>query len=332
MIYKSSSGDKEIATMPLSYALNALRKLERTEPERVDEIAALKAHTDKLSAENTAKSLAGEAREPVIGDNGGPPLRDTSPRRSFAKDDPKPEGREAIEIHVDDLLTEAGNWADGVALERQEQADAVGKLQRMLQEAAKMVDDRAAVEKKPLQDAVAKVGDWQNGYTAKGLKKTPDGKLTKAILATSNLTTGWLRKQEAERKALADKLAMDAAKAAQDAIAQRQEAKASTDIEVMDKAEDALAAAKALIAQADGAAKEKVKAVAGDGYRAITLRSIWDAEVTNYAQAYAHYKTNPEFMEEFFALIRKYADRDAKHEATRRTIPGIIWHEKKVSR
>jgi len=30
MIYKSSSGDKEISTMPLSYALNALRKLERT--------------------------------------------------------------------------------------------------------------------------------------------------------------------------------------------------------------------------------------------------------------------------------------------------------------
>ena len=321
MIYKSSSGDKEIATMPLSYALNALRKLERTEPERRAEIAALKDHTDRLIAENTAKSLNPEPREPVMGDNGGPPIEDA-----------KPEGREAIEIHVDDLLTEAGNWADGVALERQEQADAVGKLQRMLQEAAKMVDDRAAVEKKPLQDAVAKVGDWQNGYTAKGLKKTPDGKLTKAILATSNLTTGWLRKQEAERKALADKLAMDAAKAAQDAIAQRQEAKESTDIEVMDKAEDALAAAKALIAQADGAAKEKVKAVAGDGYRAITLRSIWDAEVTNYAQAYAHYKTNPEFMDEFFALIRKYADRDAKNEATRRTIPGIIWHEKKVSR
>ena len=194
-----------------------------------------------------------------------------------------------------------------------------------------MVDDRAAVEKKPHQDAVAKIGDWQNGYTAKGLKKTPDGKLTKAILATSNLTTGWLRKQDAERKALADKLALEAAKAAQDAIAQRQEAKASTDIEVMDKAEDALAAAKALIAQADGAAKEKVKAVAGDGYRAITLRSIWDAEVTNYAQAYAHYKTNPEFMDEFFALIRKYADRDAKHEATRRTIPGVLWHERKVA-
>ena len=320
MIYKSSSGDKEIATMPLSYALNALRKLERTEPERTDEIAALKAHTDKLTAENTAKALNPEPREPVIGDNGGPPIEDV-----------KPDGRKAVEIHVDDLLTEAGNWADGVALERQEQADAVGKLQRMLQEAAKMVDDRAAVEKKPLQDAVAKIGDWQNGYTAKGLKKTPDGKLTKAILATSNLTTGWLRKQEDERKALADKLALEAAKAAQEAIAQRQEAKASTDIEVMDKAEDALAAAKALIAQADGAAKEKVKAVAGDGYRAITLRSIWDAEVTNYAQAYAHYKTNPEFMDEFFALIRKYADRDAKHEATRRTIPGVLWHERKVA-
>ena len=320
MIYKSSSGDKEIATMPLSYALNALRKLERTEPERTDEIAALKAHTDKLTAENTAKALNPEPREPVIGDNGGPPIEDV-----------KPEGRKAVEIHVDDLLTEAANWADGVALERQEQADAVGKLQRMLQEAAGMVDERAAVEKKPHQDAVAEIGVWQNGYTAKGLKKTPDGKLTKAILATSNLTTGWLRKQEAERKAIADKLAMEAAKAAQDAIAQRQEAKASTDIEVMDKAEDALATAKALIAQADGVAKEKVRAVAGDGYRAITLRSIWDAEVTNYAEAYSHYKSNPDFMAEFHALIRKWADKDARNEATRRTIPGVKFHEQKVA-
>jgi len=304
--------------MPLSYALNALRKLERTEPERVDEIAALKAHTDALIAENTAKGLA----EPLapIGDNGGPPI-----------DEPKPEGREAVEIHADDLLTEASNWADGVALERQDQADAVGKLQRMLQEAAKMVDDRAAVEKKPLQDEVAKIADWQNGYTAKGLKKTPDGKLTKAIIATSNLTAGWLRKQEAERKALADKLALEAAKAAQEAIAQRQEAKASTDIEIMDKAEDALASAKALIAQADGVAKEKVKAVAGDGYRAITLRSIWDAEVTNYGAAYGHYKANPDFMAEFHALIRKWADKDARNEATRRDIPGVKFHERKVA-
>jgi len=314
MIYKSSSGDKEISTMPLSYALNALRKLERTEPERTAEIAALRDHTEKLQTEPPAP------RDAVVGDNGGPPI-----------EDPKPEGRGAVETHVEDLLTEASNWADGVALERQEQADAVGKLQRMLQEAAKMVDDRAAVEKKPLQDAVAKIGDWQNGYTAKGLKKTPDGKLTKAILATSNLTAGWLQKQDAERKALADKLAAEAAKAAQDAIAQRQEAKASTDIEVMDKAEDALASAKALIAQAEGAAKEKVRAVAGDGYRAITLRSVWDADVTNYGAAYGHYKTNPDFMAEFHALIRKWADKDARNEATRRDIPGVKFTERKVA-
>ncbi len=320
MLYKSSKGDKEIATMPLSYALNALRKLERTEPERTAEIAALRAHTDALAAENTTKALNPEPREPTIGDNGGPALPE-----------PSADARKLVEVHVDDLLTEAGNWADGVAIERQEQADAIGKLHRMLQEAVGMVDDRAAVEKKPHQDAVNEIGAWQNSFTAKGLKKTPDGKLTKAILATGNLTTAWLNKQDAARKAEADRIAVEAAKAAQAAIAQHQEAQSSTDIQVIDKAEDALASAKALIAQADGVAKTKVYAVAGDGYRALGLRSVWSAQVTSYAEAYGHYKADPDFMADFHALIQKWADRDARHEATRHNIPGVKFHEEKVA-
>lgn len=317
MIYKSSSGDKEIATMPLSYALNAMRKLERTDPSRTDEISALKAHTDGLIAENKANTEP-EAREAVIGDNGGPALEPV-----------ESEGRAAVEAHVDDLLTEASNWADGVALENQDQADAVGKLHRMLQEAVGMVDDRAAEEKKSLQEAVNEIAAWANGFVAKGLKKTPDGKLTKAILATSNLTSGWLQKQEAERKAKADALATEAAKAAQEAIAQRQEAKKSTDIAEMDKADDALETAKALIAQAEGASKEKVRATAGDGYRAITLRSVWSAEITDNKAAIIHYmKAHPQA---FIDLAQGLADKDARNEATRRDIPGVKFTERKVA-
>ena len=53
-VYQSSKGEIEIATMPHRYASNALAKLSREEPHRVDEIAALSTHIaafDKAFAE-----------------------------------------------------------------------------------------------------------------------------------------------------------------------------------------------------------------------------------------------------------------------------------------
>lgn len=326
MLYKSSKGDKEIATMPLSYAKNALNKLLRTEPERTAEIEALQAHVDKLSADAEAAALAGPTpREAVMGDNGPP--EELPP--------PKMDGRTAIETHADDLLIEAANWGDGVAIENDGQAAAVGKLLRDLQAAGALVDENAAKEKKPLNESLTEISTWQNGYTAKGLKKTPDGKLTKAIAAMGRLSAAWLQKAENERKAR-EKVAADAAlAAAQEAIALRTEAKETTDLSVMDRAEDALAGAKALLHQAEAVAKERVRVDAGEGFRAVTLRSVWSAQPTGepgcWGLAYGHYKTNPEFMAEFHALIQRWADRDARTEATRvRGVPGFNFTEEKV--
>ncbi|AIT81630.1 hypothetical protein [Novosphingobium pentaromativorans] len=320
--YNSSSGPKEIAKMPLSYAKNARNKLQRNEPERADEIEALTAHVDKLEAEATEKALAGEA--PVRdgpapkGDNGGPDL-----------DEPAPllKGRAAIDAHVDDLLSEASNWADGFVIANQDQADAVGRLMRQLQQAAKLVDDAAAEEKKPHNDAIAEIATWQNGYTSKGKKTIADGKLTKAILATGNMSTAWLNKLDDERRQREQEAAAAAAKAAQEAISAREEAKTSTDLAEMEKADDLLAGAEALIKQAKGVSKERVSAGGGEGVRALGLRSTWHAEITDQKAALLHYlKAQPEA---FQSLIQELAERDARNEATRRTIPGVKFIETK---
>lgn len=320
MLYQSSKGAVEIDTMPLTYAKNALNKLLRAEPDRAIEIEALRTHVDKLSS-------GGESENPrvVIGGNSPPP------------DEPAPSitGRSAIDTHVSDLLTEARNWGDGVEIKDQAQADAVGRLHRQLQQAASLVDEAAAKEKAPHNEALTEIAKWQNGYTAKKLKKTPDGSLTKALTATGNLSAAWLRKMDDERRAREQAAAAAAQKAAQEAVAAHAEAKGSTDLDVIDRADDALALAETLIREAKGVAKEKVHVGGGDGFRALGLRSVWRAQIAegegNWALAYAHFKRDPEFMEEFHALIQKWADRACHVEATRvRGVPGFNFIEDKV--
>lgn len=319
MLYQSSKGAVEIDAMPLPYAKNALNKLLRGEPDRVAEIGALQAHVDKLVAAD------GDVNPRVVIGSNNPPEDQVT---TF-------EGRSAIEAHVSDLLTEASNWGDGVAIIDQTQADAVGRLHRLLQQASSLVDDAAAKEKLPHNEALGEIAAWQNGFTAKGLKRTPDGSLTKALMATGNLSAAWLRKMDEERTAR-EKAAADAAReAAQEAIAAHAQAKESTDLAVIDRADDALALAESLIREAKGVAKEKVHSGGGDGLRALGLRSVWSAHIAdgegNWALAYAHFKQDPEFMAEFHALIQKWADRACRIEATRvRGVPGFNFLEDKV--
>lgn len=321
MKYKSSKGEIEISTMVLSYAKNAMNKLIRDEPSRTAEIDALRQHIEALEAvEPTANPNTG------IGGN-NPPAEEAMP---------KIDGRAAIEAHVDGLLTEAGNWADGAAIENDGQAATVATLHRSLQQAASLVDDNAAKEKKPHNDAVNEIAVWQNGFTAKGLKKTPDGKLTKAIAATGRLSAAWLTKLDEDRRAREKEIADKAISAARDASEARAEAMETTDLAVMDRAEDALAGAEALLREAKAVAKEKVSVDTGDGFRAMHLRSVWHADLidapNSWALAYGHYKQDPEFMAEFHALIRRWAERDARTEATRvRGVPGFNFREEKVA-
>lgn len=327
MQYQSSKGPVAIDTMPISYAKNALNKLRRNEPERTAEIDALNAHVEKLTAETTAghDAAADENPRAVIGGNNPP--EEAPP--------PKLTGRAAIDAHVADLLEEAGNWADGVPLATQGQADDCARLLRNLQQAATAVDDAATDEKRPLNDQINAIGAWQNGYTAKGLKRTPDGSLTKAIAATGRLSAAWLQKQDDERREREAQAAAAALKAAQELVVVNEEAKATTDIAMLDRRDDALAEATALLNAAKGVAKEKVRTSAGEGVRGLTLRSVWRAESTGedgcWKAALGHYGRNPACVDELRALIQSWADRDARSEAARGAgVPGFVFVEERV--
>jgi hypothetical protein len=308
--------------MVLSYAKNALAKLQR-DPEqkhRTAEMGFLVQHITKLEAEPTENPNTG------MGAN-NPPAEDALP---------KIDGRDAIEAHVDGLLIEASNWADGAAIENNGQAAKVATLHRSLQQAAGLVDDNATKEKKPHNDAVTEIAAWQNGFTAKGLKKTPDGKLSKAITATGRLSAAWLTKLDDDRRAREKEIADKAFAAAQTAVSARAEAKETTDLAVMGRAEEAISGAEALLREAKSVANEKVRVDGGEGFRAVTLRSVWHADLIDapdsWALACGHYKQNPEFMTEFHALIRRWAERDVRIEATRvRGVPGFTFREEKVA-
>jgi hypothetical protein len=79
------------------------------------------------------------------------------------------------------------------------------------------------------------------------------------LAALGRLSTGWLVKLDNERKAREAEAAKEAAAAAAAALAARQEAETTTDIAVVEDAQDKMAEAMSLIKQAQSIGKAKVK-------------------------------------------------------------------------
>ncbi|MBF5091945.1 hypothetical protein F1640_18490 [Novosphingobium sp. NBM11] len=326
--YKSSKGAVVIADMPLRYATNALNKLRRDEPERADEIEALAAHVDRLGAEEAAKAEQAEPDQPsMIGHNGGPQVEE--PDAPAAKPPLTP--WEAIKINFDDLLVEAGNWADGVEITTQDQADTVGRLRGMLQDACSAADNARTAEKKPLDDKVAEIQARYNEYIAP-IKNRQPGKATKAIAALGNLLAAYLKKQDDERRERERAAAKAAAEAAAKALAAREEAKTTSDIAVMEDADVLLADAAALLKQAKSVSREKVQAGGGEGLRAQTLRTSYVVEPSGkegaWNDALRHYmRTRPEAIRD---LLLDLARSDVRNPGLRaQGIPGFIIREVK---
>lgn len=321
MIYKSSKGEVEISTMPLSYAKNAVNKLRRTEPERTAEIEALQAHVDALEAAATEKALAGEDDNPraVVGGNNPPPEE-----RVTENVTPK---WEKIKLHMDDLLTEAQNWADGTAIVNQDQADAAGKLRQLLQDAANLADEARVAEKKPLDEQIAAIQDRYNAYIAPMKNKHP-GSISKAVQALGNLLTAWLNKLDAEKREREAAAREEAEKAAAAAIAARKELDVSTDLAASEEAADLLDAAEAAAKNLRAVEREKVQAK-GE-FRAIGLRSYWKAVLIpgQGGTALKHYANrHPERVKSF---LQTMADEDVA--AGVRAIPGFdVVEEKRVA-
>lgn len=310
--YAGSKGPVEIATMPRTYAANALAKLERDEPHRADEIAALRAQVAKLDEEYAEAQAAGGTEEgPAPRGHNNPP-EDEEPALGAKSFD-------ALKAHADDLLTEARNWADGAAIETDDQAAEVARLIRALQKAGNLLDEARVAEKTPLDTQIAEIQDRYNALIA-GLKtkNSKPGALTRAINALDATAKRWLLQKDAEKRAREAEAQAEAARLADEARAAQQTAD-PTDLSAMEAAAEAMDGAIEAQRQANRIANESVSVKGSDGSRAIGLRKTYRPVLQDRKAALLHYAaTRPDDLVTFLCQLAKADVQDGK-----RAIPGF---------
>jgi hypothetical protein len=211
---------------------------------------------------------------------------------------------EAYSLHIEDLFALVSDTTAGGTVTTDDQETALDGLLDDFRKARKDADTERAKEKKPHDDAAKEVqARWKPlldrcDMAADEIKR----------LLTPYRTAKQKAKDEAARKLREDAEAK--LKAAQDALRQ------SDDLEARFNAEAELKQA------------SKLQAVANKIDREATgLRTVWEAEITDRRAALNHYlREQPEM---FVNLIQQLADKDSRNAATRRTIPGITFHERK---
>lgn len=310
--YQGSKGPVEIATMPLTYANNVRAKLLRDEPHRKEELAAITDRLDWLDANRVDDEA--ETKSASIGDNKGPPIE--AETVLTAKSFP------AIKAHLDDLLTEARNWADGTAIATAAQAGEVARLIEGLSKGEKLADEIRKVERDPHDTVIEEIQDRYNAYIAP-LKNRKPGKVPLALDALRVTQTKWLRALEAIQTAEAERLRKEA-QAKLDAAAEALRASAGN-IEAREEAEALFTEAKQTERAATKAETTPVH-VFGET-RNMGLRDNWITSVDSGVEAmrWAWAKYRPELE----AMVLNLARAEVKNGA--RTIPGFkIENERKV--
>lgn len=234
---------------------------------------------------------------PMIGHNNPPP-------------DPFTDSERAIS----DLYAEASNWLDGEAIANQSQADQLAKLLEMIRDARKEADALRVEEKRPHDEAAKAVqAKW------KPLLDRCDTATTTAKKAL----TPWLAKIEAEKRAEEDRKRAEAEAAQKAAREAAQKARQAHDLAAAEEANRL--ADEAMKADRIAKAAAKQTGTAKGGRRAVSLRTTYHAEVTDYADLIWHiWEADTEAMKDF-AL--EYAQRHVREYRT--AIPGVNVIEKK---
>lgn len=228
---------------------------------------------------------------------------------------PEPTPFEGIKVHLDDLLTEAHNWADGTLVESQAQADEASRLIDDLNKAAKVAEAQRVLEKTPLDVQIAEIQTRYNEYIAPATNKTP-GKVHKAITALKATVKPFLDKLEADRQAAAKK-ARDEANAAAQAAAEAARAAPTNDLAALEAANELAFIAED--AARDAKRIENTKTQARGGERAMGLRTVFKPVMTDRKAALLHYLTAQ--PDEIVATLQRLAETDVREG--KRVIPGF---------
>jgi hypothetical protein len=234
-------------------------------------------------------------------------------------DEPTP--FEMSEVEIGDLYAEAKNWLDGEPVSTQAQADGISKLIDDLRRAVKLANERRVFEKQPFDDGAAEVQARYNPLVEDG--KTRKGKAILAIEIAKKALAPWLQRLEDEKlaaAAAARKIADEKLRAAQEALRASQ----ADDLAKREAAEVLIRDAEK--AEAVATRAENDKAHAKGGTRAMGLRSVWRAEMTDGRAAAGHYWTTR--RAEVDAFFQGLADADVR--AGKREIPGFLIQETRV--
>lgn len=238
-------------------------------------------------------------------------------------DEVEPTPFEMSEVTIGDLYAEAKNWLDGEPITSQAMADEVSKLIEKLRAEAAVAEERRVTEKKPFDDGAAEVQSRYNRLIENNAKAKRYGKAWLAINLAKDALAPWLKKLEDEQKAAAEK----ARKEADEKLRIAQEALRASQVADLEKREQAEALIReAEKAEANATRAESAKAHAKGGARAIGLRSVWKATMTDGRAAAAHYwQTRRADVDAFFQGLA-----DAEVHSGKRSIPGFEITEQRV--
>jgi uncharacterized membrane protein YqiK len=225
---------------------------------------------------------------------------------------------ETVTLHLDGLLLETRNWADGSGVENQSQADEVSRLIEDLRQGEKAADEARVQEKAPLDRQIEEIQDRYNLYIAP-LKNKKPGKVPVAIEALKATLKPFLDKLAAEKAAEAERLRKEAEAKAQ-AAAEAARAASVDNLEAREAAEDLADAAEEAARIASRAENDKAQAKGGS--RALGLRTVYRAEITDPKAALIHYVGAQ--REAVLACLLSLAQTDVNQG--KRQIPGVTVH------
>lgn len=232
---------------------------------------------------------------------------------------------EALTLNLDDLLTEARNWADGTAAETQEQVDTIASLIDQLNDGGKALEKERVTEKKPHDEAVKAIQDRYNVYLAPTTNKTVKGKVPLAVEALRAAQRPFLLAQERKLEEARQKAREEAERKAREAAEAARQADAS-DLEAREEAEAKIAEAEVAAKAAKEADKAKAHAH-GDG-RAQGLRTKhvgWIDDLNAAVKFYWQQDDGP-----FRELVQKLVDADIRAGRRGDSIPGVTIIEERV--
>lgn len=222
---------------------------------------------------------------------------------------------EACQAHMDDLLTEARNWADGATVENQAQADEISRLIEDLRLAAEAADGARVDEQAPHKAMVDEIQGRFNAYIAPLKNKVP-GSVPLAMDALKRTLKPYLDGVEAEKRAK-EAAALRAAQEAADKAAAAMRAADPTDLASREAAELLVAHAHRAESEAKRAANDKAQALGGS--RALGLKRTFTANLIDRKAALVHYlTTQPDTIQAYLITLAQ-----ADVQMGKRTIPGF---------